>query len=315
MTMTICLGRSLAMWFNLCFARTSCRFFAAVVAAGVMGSLASAADPIRIMPLGDSITAGTTDSQWNVPFSFGYRGHLYELLTDAGYDFQFVGGSPEPWNGAPYGVPPAIVGPDLRTVGQDAHRGYGGSVISDILNGNGYDPGVVAALNADHPDIVLLMIGINDIARYGNGGDPVDAKNSIHALVDTILTTAPDVKLIVAQIHPYVDGSLTDSVSNYNSYITDTLVPAYSDQGYHISTVDQYSNFVLSDGSSDASLYSYIIHPNVAGYEKVASTWFEGIQAATHAPEPSSGGIAAMMGLGLAMIAVVRNRRSRKPRR
>jgi lysophospholipase L1-like esterase len=265
---------------------------------------------VRIMPLGDSITAGTTDPKWKTPFSFGYRGHLYERLTNAGYDFQFVGASPEPWNGAPYGVPPVIVGPDLRKVGQDGHCGYGGSTTDDILKGNGYDPGIVATLNANNPDIVLLMIGINSIAQYEHGGIPTTAEDSLHSLVDAIFGTKAEVKLIVAQIHPYADGSLMASVVNYDSYITDTLVPSYAAQGYHISTVNQYANFVSPTGIINASLYSNIIHPNTVGYELMANTWYEGVQSVMQAPEPDSIGHIAMMGFGLGLLGYIRGRSS-----
>jgi lysophospholipase L1-like esterase len=260
----------------------------------------ASASVLRIMPVGDSITAGTTDSNWAVPFSFGYRGPLYTRLTNAGYNFQFVGASPEPWNGAPYGVPPVIVGPDLRTLGQDGHRGYGGSSIVDITGGNGYDPGIAAAMAVDSPDMVLLMIGINDIARYGNGGNPADARSRLANLTNMILTAKPNVKLIVAQINPYKDGSITQSVVNYNAYIKNTLVPGYVQQGYHVTTVDQYANFVGTDGVIRQNLYSNIIHPNGEGYQLVADTWFDGIKAAAHAPEPSGLCLTSILGLALA---------------
>jgi lysophospholipase L1-like esterase len=293
--MLITLGLALAAGFLV-----RRRWLPASLAAVLMMAGNASAVSLRIMPLGDSITAGTTDSSWDIPFSFGYRGPLYTRLSNAGYDFQFVGQSPEPWNGAPYGVPPVIVGPDLRTSGQNGHRGYGGSVIADITNGSGYDPGIAAAMQADKPDMVLLMIGINDIARYGNGGDPADAKNRLATLTGMILAAKPDVKLIVAQINPYKDGSLTASVLNYNAYVRNTLVPGYVQQGYHVSTVDQYANFVATDGTIRQNLYSNIIHPNLSGYQCVADTWFDGIKTAAHAPEPSGLCLASILGLALA---------------
>ena len=247
----------------------------------VMASSAAADSTLRIMPLGDSITAGTTDPNWVYPFSFGYRGTLYDQLNSAGYDFQFVGESPEPFNGVPYGVPPVIVGTDLRTVGQNHHRGYGGSSITHILNGsNGdtFNPGVVAALDTDEPDLILLMIGINDLATAGVTA-PI-ASSRLDTLTNTIFSTKPDVNVIVAQIHSYKDGSLKEATVAYNDYIRETLVPTYAAQGYNITTVDQYANFLNPDGVTfDQSLYSNIIHPNATGYQLVANTWFEGIEA------------------------------------
>ena len=239
----------------------------------------SLAAPIRIMPVGDSITAGTTDANWTYPFSFSYRGALYTQLTGAGYDFQFVGESPEPWNGIPYGVPPVIVGPDLRSVAQDGHRGYGGSTITNITYGTGYDPGIVAAMNVDNPDLVLLMIGINDLYYYGNGSNPTVVNSALKNLTDMILATKPNVYMIVAQINTYKDGTLNNSTVAYNNYIRNTLVPGYITEGYNVSTVDQYANFLNPNGTFNQSLYSNIIHPNAAGYELMADTWFAGIEA------------------------------------
>ena len=56
------------------------------------------AKPLRILCVGDSITAGYTDNPtWDVPFEFGYRQGLFERLQKSGCQFQFVGDSPEPW--------------------------------------------------------------------------------------------------------------------------------------------------------------------------------------------------------------------------
>jgi lysophospholipase L1-like esterase len=281
-----------------CLSRTLPIVFLALV--GVLGWTTDglAATALRIMPIGDSITAGTTDSNWAYPFSFGYRGSLYTRLTNAHYNFTFVGQSPEPWNGAPYGAPPTIVGQDLRAVGQNGHRGYGGSTINDITYGNGYDPGIIADLNADNPNVVLLMIGINDIYYYGNGGNPTDVESRLNNLVQMIVTNKPSVNVIVAQINAYYDGSLTNSVVAYNNYIKNTLVPYYAGQGKHVTTVNQYANFLTPGGAIDTSLYSNIIHPNAAGYDRMAATWFAGIKAVV--PEPSSLVLLAILGFALA---------------
>ncbi len=101
----------------------------------------TAATPLRIMCLGDSITAGYTDNPtWSVSFMFGYRSGLYTRLTNAGYNFLFVGGSAEPWNNA-FGDPsrsgtykPTL---DLRDLGQGGHRGYGGASASTLQSNTG----------------------------------------------------------------------------------------------------------------------------------------------------------------------------------
>jgi lysophospholipase L1-like esterase len=220
--------------------------------------------PLRIMCAGDSITAGYTDNPgWNVPFEFGYRSSLYTRLTNAGYAVQFVGSSPEPWNGA-FGKPLNTPSPDLRAVDQDHHRGYGGWGTGGIL-------GKIADWVAeDKPDVVLLMIGIND------GGSP-GARSNLNGIVQAIVTTKPEARVIVAQITPLANFS--QSIVDYNAYIRDTLVPLYQAKGMHVSTVNQYTN-LLSGGSIDPKLFSNgINHPNAVAYDRMAQTWLHGIQA------------------------------------
>ena len=133
--------------------------------------------PIRIECVGDSITAGYTDNPtWHVPFEFGYRSGLCTRLTNAGITFQFVGASPEPWNGV-FGVPTNTPSLDLRTIGQDHHRGYGGWGTSSVLSN------IRGWLAADNPDVILLMIGIND-------GGSVTARTTLSNIVQTTNATA-----------------------------------------------------------------------------------------------------------------------------
>jgi lysophospholipase L1-like esterase len=227
--------------------------------------------PLRIMPLGDSITAGYTDNPtWDVQFQFGYRAPLYSLLMAAGKDFVFVGGSAEPFNNA-FGDPtqslPYHPPLDLRAMGQNGHRGYGGKNIT-YLNHN-----IVSWLNTDSPDVILLMIGINGI----DANSPV----LLDTLVNTIFSNQPAIQLIVAQITPL--ATYNADLFNYNTYIRDTLIAKYLALGYQISTVDQYRNLLTNPAvptSIDAAKFSNAInHPTNAVYQTMAQTWFAEIQA------------------------------------
>ena len=250
---------------------------------------------LRIMPLGDSITAGYTDNPtWNEPFEFGYRSGLYTRLTNAGYDFQFVGASTEPWV-SPFPGDPSDGGThtptvDLRDFGQDNHRGYGGKTAS-FLNAN-----IASWLTTDNPDIILLKIGTNAQDQSG-----------LNTLVNTIVTNQPDAQLIIAQIMPKFNYQ--QGIVDYNTYIRDTLVPTYQAAGKNVTLVDQYANFLTDTGdltSIDQSLFSNgINHPDNAGYDLMAESWFGGIQAVVSVPEPSS---TALLGLGALAIALRRRR-------
>ena len=245
--------------------------------------------PLRIMPVGDSITAGYTDNPaaggttgWTVPFEFGYRRQLYQLLENAGYDFVFVGGSLEPFNNL-YGDPThgGTVSPvfDLRPIGQNGHRGYGGIRIPQI------NTSIVSYLNTDDPDIILLMIGINGM----DSGSPAE----LATLVNDIVATKPDAHLILAQITP-MSSNVTYAAKNadlvsYNTYIRETLVPTLQSQGKNISTVDQYTTFLTDPGNPsseiNAALFSNgINHPTNPAYDTMAGIWFSGIQALVPAP-------------------------------
>jgi lysophospholipase L1-like esterase len=242
--------------------------FAAAMA--ISAAFALADEPVRIMPLGDSITAGYTDNpNWNVPFGFGYRSGLYTRLTGANYPFHYAGAGQEPFNGV-FGVPKTVSAPDLRAMNEDHHRGYGGK-----------DAAFLAAnigdwLSSDAPDVVLLMIGINSIGQ-GGSGNPTAAESSLDALVKSIVYQRPTAHVVVAQITPY--ATYTNSIVQYNNYIKNTLVPHYAGLGKNVTTVDQYANFGTGT-TVNSSLYSNgINHPNAAGYDKMAQTWFDGIQS------------------------------------
>ncbi|WDE99391.1 alpha/beta hydrolase fold domain-containing protein [Lentisphaera profundi] len=232
----------------------------------------TSAKPLRIMCLGDSITVGYTDNPiWKVPFKFGYRSRLYTLLKKAGYNFTFVGDSPQPWSkGSGDPTHGGTYKPefDLRDLGQDHHQGGRGAPISAL---KGW-------VSKDSPDLILLMIGINGMGKQ--------SPNRIRSLVQTIVTDKPDAHLIVAQITPYVNTQTEKNklLYDYNIYIRDTLVPQYAAKGHKVSTVDMYSLFL-----TDINDYESVVapgkhsnnynHPHNAEYELMADRWFATIEA------------------------------------
>jgi len=202
---------------------------------------------------------------------------LYVRLRDGGYNFQFVGKSPEPWDGR-WGMPDNAPSPDLRALGQDKHRGYGSwgiHLIQDLEKVAGW-------IEVDRPDVILLLIGINGIHK--------NSPQQLDAMVDTIFTASPGVHLIVAQITPY--GVYNQNLHDYNVHIRDTLVPTKAAEGFKISTVDLYSLF-LTDPSDPTSIGTGLHsnpphnnHPTRALYDKMAESWFKAL-AAEYKASPS----------------------------
>lgn len=224
---------------------------------------AATRQPLRIMCVGDSITVGYTDNpKWRVPFEFGYRAKLYSLLRDAGYDVQFVGRGEDPWNGRS-GMPTNTPTLDLRPLGQDRHRGDAGRKTAGVANG------IRDWIKEDNPDVILLMIGIND-------GGGAEACRILELIVERVVTTKPDADLVVAQITPKIKPLA--EIDAYNAYIRDKLVPTYRAKGCRVSTVDQHRN-MLEDGLIDPSRFSNgANHPDAVAYDRMAQTWFEAIK-------------------------------------
>lgn len=246
-------------------------------------------NPLRIMPMGDSITVGYTNADWTGgAFEFGYRSGLYTLLSNAGYDFRFIGNSTEPWTfrdprTTDPAWPPAI---NLETLGQDGHNGYAGEDAA-YLNAN-----ISSWLSSQDPDIILLKIGTN-------GYQPSD-RTDLQALVNTITTTKPDCHLIIAQIMPRY--TFVQEVVNYNTWIRNTLVPAQQALGRKITVVDQYAPFLTNPAvltSIDTSLFSNgINHPSNPGYDKMAQVWFNAIESLGIGPGTYSHWIRGFPGVG-----------------
>jgi lysophospholipase L1-like esterase len=231
-------------------------------------------DPIhvyRVMAVGDSIVAGYTDPPtWSVPFNFGWRSGLYKLLQ-ASYPNQlkFVGNSPEPWESA-FGnlVDAPFVSPDLRALDQDHHRGYGAVGTYEIAIS------VLDWLDQDKPDIVLLMVGINDIP-VGSSEEPVQAEINLEWTVNAIVDRLPDVQIVVAQITPY--SQYTSAVLAFNQFIRDVLLPNVRLRTDKVHTVDQYPALVNGLDIDPALFANGFNHPSPEAYDRMAKIWFDGL--------------------------------------
>jgi hypothetical protein len=198
-----------------------------------------ATGPCKILPLGDSITDG-------IGFSGGYRVELFHLALEDDHEITYVGGS---MNG------PSMV--DGVTFPK-AHEGHSGWTISQI-DGIVPDP----ALNVA-PNIILLHIGTNDMNQNLSG-----APDKLGTLVDQILMDLPNTLLVVSNIIPL--PSKASAVTAFNDAVPG-IVNSRKDAGKHIVFVDQFTGFPtgeLGDG----------VHPNEAGYARMASKWYPAISA------------------------------------
>lgn len=227
-----------------------------------LGATPAAAAPkpspplVRIMPLGDSITWGVNSST-----GAGYRLPLWNLMSgQSRYLPDFVGS----------GTAGSVADPD--------NEGHSGWTIEQVR------ANVAQWQSAAIPDVVLLHLGINDLRTQGT--DPVEAANRLSTLVDGIQARKPGVTVIV-------QGLLTDTVgqearaSSFNAVL----------RGQEASrrAAGQHFRFVEPPKLDVATELTDKLHPNDAGYAKMAHVFKDAIEQAVtdgwtqRAPAPRAG--------------------------
>ena len=183
---------------------------AAVPASAEAQDVGAQADPVRIMPLGDSITQGGSIG--------GYRLDLGAKLRSSGRAIDFVGSLAD----GPGSMP------------DRDHEGHPGWTIAQV------DANVVSWLRTYTPRTVLLHIGTNDM--YGS--DPAGAPNRLSALIDKITNQVPGADVFVATIIPIRFADQT--VRTFNAAIT-PIVRAKAAAGRKVHLVDMYPSVPISD--------------------------------------------------------------------
>jgi hypothetical protein len=143
---------------------------------------------------------------------------------------------------------------------------------------------IAAWLKADSPDPILLLIGIYDI--HATAAEPVAPENNFSNIVAVVAANAPKAHSILAQITPC--GTNYPGIVKYNAHIRDVLVPYFAAQGKRVPTMDQYANIMVPGTANiDGSRFATgINHPKAMVYDRMAETWFNGIQA-LNLPSPA----------------------------
>lgn len=211
-------------------------------------------DPCAILPLGDSITEGFGSS------GGGYRVQLFRDAVEDGKNITFVGS--------------LMNGPNNVPDFPKSHEGHGGYTIDSDGGHSGISGQITDnALSMYSPNIVLLMIGTNDL----NGNvDVNNAPNRLGNLMDDILTQAPDALLVVATIIPMENGN-GNKVEPYNATIPQ-LVADRAAEGKHVIAVDNWAAFTANANYSSAWMGD-MLHPNDAGYAVLGSAFYDAIAA------------------------------------
>jgi lysophospholipase L1-like esterase len=203
----------------------------------------AAAEPIRIMPLGDSITAAP--GCW--------RAMLWDQLQAAGHTgIDFVGSVSD---GGSCG--------STNSYDQD-HEGHSGYLATGIADNNHLPPW----LDAAKPDVVLMHLGTND--SWGSS-IPLETKlAAFTTLVDQMRDSNPDMKILLAQILP-MNPSGCDAcgaeVVELNNALPDWAADLTTSRS-PIILVDQWTGFDTATDTIDG------VHPNDTGFQKMADRWY-----------------------------------------
>lgn len=220
--------------------------FAALIVAfafGVVAPALSATTPVRVMPLGDSITAGP--GCW--------RAMLWHQLQTAGYtNVDFVGGVSDGG-----GCNPGY------SYDWD-HEGHGGYSSTGIADNNQLPPWLAAA----RPDIVLMHLGTNDM--WGGYIPTATKLAAFTKLVGQMRANNPNIKILVAQIIPMSQAACATcpaDVVSFNSAIPGWAAGLTTAQSPVI-VVDQWTGFDAVADTGDG------VHPNTAGFQKMANRWY-----------------------------------------
>lgn len=227
----------------------------AIVLFSFIINAAAFAAPLRIMPLGDSITYG---QGWD-PYG-GYRAVLREKLVAAGYDVDYVGTQT-----ANQGT--------LAQSGDVQHEGHPGWTVEGIASAFPEWSSKIAA-----PHVILLKIGTNNC----NGNHDV-VMTQLRGLLDDIKRLQPSAHVVCATIIPFLNGTEVGSndawVQEHNALVS-AEVASRAAAGDRISLADLYPVVSPTEGMNDDR------HPNETGYRAMADVWFSAITTAF--PDPTA---------------------------
>ena len=221
-------------------------------------------ETVNIMPLGDSITEGISESEnSSAQNQGGYRAPLWESISQLNINPDFVGSLTH--------------GP--QDFDRD-HNGYSGERINylagDDWSSRGGNPGgLTASLAEEQPDIILLMAGTNNVTANQSVNKMA---NDLGNLINRITTLSPDTTLLVSSIPPIREDSsrFSDSAelaTDFNAAIPG-VVDTWSSQGRNVAYVDMTS---LTEDDISLPEVDNGLHPTDEGYEKIAQFWLDAI--------------------------------------
>jgi acyl-CoA thioesterase-1 len=209
-----------------------------IIGVGGIAAVDDAQAVVRIMPLGDSITASMNGQA-------SYRYWLWKKLVTAGASVDFVGSQ----KGVSFGTP------RFSDFDQN-HEGHTGWTTSQVI------PNVTTWTRAARPDLVLLDLGANDVVQ---GRPSQNIIMQLKIIVVLLRAVNPNVKVLLAKLTPMV--GFESQVAELNSQIG-PLAMQLNRPGSQVMVVDLASGFDLDADVGDG------VHPTEAGEKLIANRFY-----------------------------------------
>jgi lysophospholipase L1-like esterase len=194
--------------------------------------------PIRIMPLGDSITESTGGSA-------SYRYYLWQALMRKDLPVSFVGSMKGVSGGAP-----------LRNDFDQRHEGHSGWRADEVLSH------ITSWAEAANPDIVLVHLGTNDLWQ---GQSAEETADDIAGVIERLRKVNSRVEILLAQIIPSSLGGLRDT-----GKLNERLAAVAQNNSRSASAVLLVD---LATGFDPRTMTVDGVHPNEAGEQWMAERW------------------------------------------
>lgn len=208
-------------------------------------------DTIKIVTLGDSITQAENGQN-------SYRKELWEQLTVAGYNVDFVGSENRNKDGNNF---------EDRSFDPD-HEGHWGWRIDEIINGRGGEGKLSDWLTGYTPDVALIHLGSNDAIQNNSTISSVDELNQV---IDILRQDNPDITIFLSQLIPTRNSGTNNIIDDLNNRIPG-IIADKNQANSPVILVDQSAGFNANTDTYDG------VHPNDAGEAKMAQKWFDALK-------------------------------------
>ncbi len=219
---------------------------------------------VRILPLGDSMTKGSTQTPAEASHPT-YRYWLWQELQ--GRDVDFVGS----WTA-----------PNFAFDFDQDNEGHGGYMTGGILNGVADDPGqgkLSVWLAKYRFDVALVMLGTNDVL---NGIPTAESARNLEGIIAQLRAKNPNAVILLAKIPP--TAFPRPGIEALNAAIPGVAARTSTSQS-PVAVVDMYTGY---DGVADNQA-PLGIHPAESGEKKIAARWYAALQPYLGAgPTPSA---------------------------